>query len=169
MEPVEHVASLLPPVRMRLPEEPAATAVADASSSGYKVVCYFTNWAVYRKGDGAFRPEDIDHRLCTHVLYTYAALDHNELVMKVMDPGTDMRNEFYSKVTALRRKGIRVSIALGGWNESGGGKFSRLVNDPEARKNFIESAVEFIDTYGFDGLHFDWQYPKCWQVLGFIG
>ena len=85
-----------------------------------------------------------------------------------MDPGTDMRNEFYSKVTALRRKGIRVSIALGGWNESGGGKFSRLVNDPEARKNFIESAVEFIDTYGFDGLHFDWQYPKCWQVLGFI-
>ena len=146
----------------------AATELSTGShqkSSGYKVVCQFTNWASYRRGEASFKPKDIDADLCTHVLYSYALLDDDELVMKVRDPAADLRQEFYSQVAALKAKGVRVSIALGGWNESGGGKFSRLVNDEKARKYFVESAVDFLDLHAFDGLHFDWSYPTCWQVL----
>lgn len=32
---------------------------------GYKVVCYFTNWAWYRPGEGKYTPDDIDENLCT--------------------------------------------------------------------------------------------------------
>jgi hypothetical protein len=39
-------------------------------------------------------------------------------------------------VTALKggRAGRKVSLALGGWNDSKGDKYSRLVNDPKARR-----------------------------------
>jgi len=77
----------------------------------------------------------------------------------------DSGPKLYSKVTALKSKGnVKVLIALGGWNDSLGDKYSRMVNDPSARKRFIENAMIFIEKYGFDGLDLDWEYPKCWQV-----
>lgn len=72
--------------------------------------------------------------------------------------------EFYEKVTAFKKKGIKVSIAIGGWNDSAGDKYSRLVNSPAARRRFIEHVVQFIEANNFDGLDLDWEYPKCWQV-----
>jgi chitinase len=57
-----------------------------------------------------------------------------------------------------------VLIALGGWNDSLGDKYSRLANSPSARANFVRTVIEFIETYSFDGLDLDWEYPKCWQV-----
>lgn len=71
---------------------------------------------------------------------------------------------FYERVVAYKKRGLKVSLALGGWNDSEGGKYSRLVNSPEARKRFIEHALQFVEKYGFDGLDLDWEYPVCWQV-----
>jgi chitinase len=65
---------------------------------------------------------------------------------------------------ALKAKGIKVLLALGGWNDTESDKYSRLVNNPTSRANFIQQALEFIEKYGFDGLDLDWEYPKCWQV-----
>lgn len=59
---------------------------------------------------------------------------------------------------------MKVSLALGGWNDSAGDKYSRLVNNPAARKKFIAQAVQFLEKYNFDGLDLDWEYPVCWQV-----
>lgn len=73
--------------------------------------------------------------------------------------------DFYGKVTALRAKGKKVVIAIGGWNDSLGDKYSRLVNSPSARARFVTNVVEFIEKYHFDGLDLDWEYPKCWQVI----
>jgi chitinase len=67
-------------------------------------------------------------------------------------------------VTELKSQGIKVLIALGGWNDSLGDKYSRLVNSPSARANFVRTVVEFIEKHDFDGLDLDWEYPKCWQV-----
>ena len=72
--------------------------------------------------------------------------------------------DFYRKVVAYKKKGIRVSLAIGGWNDSLGDKYSRLVNSPAARSRFVQHVVKFLKEYDFDGLDFDWEYPKCWQV-----
>ena len=64
----------------------------------------------------------------------------------------------------MKRYGIKVTVAIGGWNDSLGGKYSKLVNNPAARAKFVKHVVEFIETHGFDGLDLDWEYPKCWQV-----
>lgn len=44
------------------------------------------------------------------------------------------------------------SLALGGWNDSQGDKYSRLVRSPSARKRFVAQAVQFLEKYGFNGL-----------------
>jgi len=58
----------------------------------------------------------------------------------------------------------QVLVAIGGWNDSAGDKYSRLVNNPSARSRFISHVLEFIEQHDFDGLDLDWEYPKCWQV-----
>ena len=134
--------------------------------TGYKVICYFTNWAIYRPGEGKYGADDIDSSLCTHIIYGFATLSHAQ-IMQVFDSWADTDDyghKLYAKVTALRAKGIKVLIGLGGWNDSLGSKYSVMANNPSARAKFVQAAVEFIEKYGFDGLDLDWEYPKCWQV-----
>jgi len=72
---------------------------------------------------------------------------------------------FYRKVTALKKFGVKVLLAIGGWNDSAGSKYSELVNNPFARTKFVEHVVDYLKQNDFDGLDFDWEYPKCWQVI----
>jgi len=132
--------------------------------TGMKVVCYYTNWAWYRQGLGKYKPEDIDWTLCTHINYGFAILDPTRLEITAHDSWADIDNKFFTKVSALKEKGVRVSIALGGWNDSEGDKYSRMVSSPASRANFVKTAVEFIERWGFEGMDLDWEYPKCWQV-----
>ena len=96
----------------------------------------FTNWAFYRPGNGKFLPEHIDKRLCTHIVYGFAVLNPTTLRIRAHDSWVDFDKEFYKNVTALKggRAKRKVSLALGGWNDSKGDKYSRLVNDPKARR-----------------------------------
>ena len=71
----------------------------------------------------------------------------------------------YRKVTEFKKHGIKVTLALGGWNDSKGDKYSRLVNNPSARSKFIDHVIKFIEKHDFDGLDLDWEYPSCWQVI----
>ena len=70
----------------------------------------------------------------------------------------------YKKVTEFKNQGSKVMIALGGWGDSSGNKYSRLVADPSSRKNFIDHVVSFIQTHNFDGLDLDWEFPGCPHV-----
>jgi len=139
-------------------------------SGDYKIVCYFTNWATYRQGgDGKFDPEHIDPKICTHIVYGFAVLDQNTLLTKSHDPYADMSDgysgkDMYRKVTEFKKHGIKVTLALGGWNDSKGSKYSKLVNNPAARARFIEHVITFIEKHDFDGLDLDWEYPSCWQT-----
>ena len=59
---------------------------------GTKVVCYVTSWAFYRKGEGKFVPEHLDTRLCTHIIYAYAGLNPDTLLIHSFDPWADIEN-----------------------------------------------------------------------------
>lgn len=128
------------------------------------MVCYFTNWAWYRPGAGKYKPMDIDSNLCTHIVYGFAVLNRETLTIRTHDSWADIDNKFYTQVADFKQKGIKVTLAIGGWNDSLGDKYSRLVLDPQARARFIKHVIEFIQKYNFDGLDLDWEYPVCWQV-----
>ena len=67
------------PILQGLPGLQGETAInpirGQVAASDYKVVCYFTNWAWYRPGQGKYKPENIDSDLCTHIVYGFAVLD----------------------------------------------------------------------------------------------
>ncbi|XP_046689009.1 LOW QUALITY PROTEIN: probable chitinase 10 [Homalodisca vitripennis] len=82
--------------------ETVATGSRPPQPSDAKVICYFTNWAWHRKGVGQFLPSHINPSLCTHVVYAFAVLDPKTLTVRSHDEWTDLDNDFYSQVTALK-------------------------------------------------------------------
>jgi len=78
---------------------------------------------------------------------------------------SDINETLYKQVTDLKSKGLKVSIALGGWLDSeDGNKYSRMINNGTSRSNFVHDTVAFLLRYNFDGLDLDWEYPKCWHA-----
>lgn len=139
------------------PKPPTNIIPTEDDDGKFKVVCYFTNWAWYRPGEGKYLPENIDENLCTHIVYGFAVLDGSTLTIKTHDSWADIDNNFYERVTAYRKKGIKVLVAIGGWNDSLGDKYSRLVLSEDARYGFITNVIEFIEKYNFEGLDLDWE------------
>lgn len=66
----------------------------------------------------------------------------------------------YAKLTEFKKDfpHLKVSLAIGGWEE-GPLKFSELAADPQKCDAFVENAVKFLQSHGFDGLDLDWEYP----------
>lgn len=138
--------------------------VASLKKDEPKVICFTTNWSFYRKGDGKFVPENLNYKLCSHIIYTFATLDPEELIMLEFDPWTDIENKLYTRTVKLAMAENKpVLLALGGWTDSTNGKYSKLVSDKKLRANFIENAIAFLKRFGFWGLHIDWNYPVCPQ------
>lgn len=134
----------------------------DSNGDGKKVLCYLTNWSFYRSKDGKFVPELLASKLCTHIIYSFGSLDPTTLTVKEFDKWADIDNDLYRRTTSLS-KNVPVLLAIGGWTDSTGDKYSRLVNDVSARRNFIRQLVPYLNKFGFQGIHFDWNYPRCWQ------
>ena len=59
----------------------------------------------------------------------------------------------------LRNPNLKLLVALGGWTDSRFSKYSELLADPSKRTTFVNNAVEFLKTHGFDGLDLDYEYP----------
>ena len=76
----------------------AGTRVA-AKSEAFKVVCYLNSWAWRRDGDYAFVPENVVSSTCTHLIYAYAGLDSEQLVIKMNDGWTD--TQYAGKFTTI--------------------------------------------------------------------
>ncbi|XP_046403175.1 flocculation protein FLO11 isoform X2 [Ischnura elegans] len=130
-----------------------------SSSGGPLVVCYYTNWSVYRPGRAKFTPSNVNPYLCSHLIYAFGGLS-SEDGLRPYDKYQDIEQGGYAKFNGLKsyNKALKTLLAVGGWNE-GSARFSSLAADPERRTKFAKGAVRFLRTHRFDGLDLDWEFP----------
>lgn len=105
---------------------------------------------------GNFNAEYVDPDLCTHINYAFAKLNNDQLELYEWND-----KEMYSRVMKLKEQNLdlKILISVGGFTV-GSAPFSKLVNDPILRENFVTMANNFLVKYGFDGLDLDWEYPQ---------
>ncbi|MDD4211877.1 MAG: glycosyl hydrolase family 18 protein [Bacilli bacterium] len=64
----------------------------------------------------------------------------------------------YQDVLALRKRGVRVVLCLGGYAD-GAVPFSEASRTAEGRATLARSIVAAIEQYHYDGVDIDWEYP----------
>ncbi|VEN58841.1 unnamed protein product [Callosobruchus maculatus] len=133
--------------------------VSSALSDSGRVVCYYGSWSTYRNAIGKFTVTDIKPNLCTHAIYCFIGLNEDGTV-KVMDPYLDIDLGYMKKFNDMKKQNpsLKTMVAIGGWNE-GSLKYSAMAASPARRQTFVQSAVKFLQSHGFDGLDLDWEYP----------
>jgi chitinase len=68
----------------------------------------------------------------------------------------------YSRTTALKTKDseLEVWFSIGGWDFTDPGPtattFSQLAASTSAQTQFFASVLEYLESYGFDGIDLDW-------------
>lgn len=161
-ELVFFLAALAPALALPAPGEMGG--LRGGPPHGKAVVCYVSTWAEYREGRGKFSVEHVDPSLCTHLVYAFAGLNSTSSTIRSLDPYLDLTDDYgkgsYQKMTSLKTQfpHLKVSLAIGGWVE-GSANYSALASDPEKRKIFTKSVLEFLRKFDFDGLDLDWEFP----------
>jgi len=125
------------------------------SSSTKRTIGYYESWASER-GCDKWLPEDIDPIAWTHVFYSFALIDGSHRIAAMNSYDADL----YKRTTNLKKKNpaLKVFIAVGGW-AAGGKVFSDMARTAASRKAFIDSAISLMQSYAFDGIDIDWEYP----------
>lgn len=65
-------------------------------------------------------------------------------------------NNHLIEILKYKECGVKIVLSIGGWGADG---FSDAVSTVQNRKKFINSIIELIKKYDFDGIDLDWEYP----------
>ncbi|KAI0684658.1 glycoside hydrolase superfamily [Cytidiella melzeri] len=151
-----------------------ATAHVIHKRAGAKVnMGYFTNWGIYGAN---FQPTDINPAPLTQILYAFADVSPDTGEISLTDSYADEQKHFpgdsWSEpgnnlygclkqlyLLKLAQRNFKVTLSVGGWTYSQDGHFD-FVTDAGKRTTFVNSALQLIEDYGFDGLDLDFEYPS---------
>lgn len=132
---------------------------------------YFTNWSIYGRG---YTPSKLPFEFLTHVIYAFLKPDPVTGEICLSDPWADIEKPMelggrgcIGELAILKHKyrHLRVLLSVGGWTYSQ--DLTRIFMDPHKRRRFVESTLTLTETYQFDGIDIDWEYPQSPQE-GFI-
>ncbi|KAJ4435530.1 hypothetical protein ANN_18146 [Periplaneta americana] len=123
------------------------------------IVCYYKSWSVKRPGKGNFKVENIDTKLCTHVIYSYARVTADGDIT-FRDPKIDITLGGYKRFNNLRNKqsNLKTMISLS-VSRKNSTIFSQIINYPDKRRKFANNIIVFLKKYRFNGLDIDWEFP----------
>jgi chitinase len=116
----------------------------------FKIVGYFPTW----QG----KVEDIQWGRLTHLNYAFVLPTPAGGLTALEKP-----ERLRQLVAAGHKHGVKVSMAIGGWNDGNDKAFEQVAADPALRAAFVESLAALIKEYDLDGIDMDWEYPDPGQ------
>ncbi|MEU7527139.1 glycosyl hydrolase family 18 protein [Saccharothrix sp. NPDC042600] len=124
----------------------APDATAAALPNGFRSVGYLPSWSG--------NVNNVQYSKLTHINYAFALPNANGTLQAIPDPG-----KLSALVNLGHAAGVRVSLAVGGWNNGDDSAFEALAANASSRTTFVNSVVEVVNQYGLDGVDIDWEYP----------
>jgi chitinase len=124
----------------------ASPAQAVILPNNFKSVGYMPSWA------GSVNA--IQYGKVTHINYSFALPNSNGTLQPV-----DNTAKLSQLVSLAHANNVRVSIAVGGWNNGNDSGFEALAANASTRTTFVNSLVNFVNQFGLDGVDIDWEYP----------
>ena len=134
-----------------------------------QVVGYYPNWQWYRRNQ-LVDPESIDYSNYTVINYAFfnptasgsvqtadSWADENLLLGPMIWWPVEMHDSTRCLPYLAHQAGVKILPSIGGWTLSN--NFPAIAADPVKRQTFAQSCVSLIQTYGFDGIDLDWEYP----------
>ncbi|KAK7958032.1 glycoside hydrolase family 18 protein [Apiospora saccharicola] len=139
------------------------------TSSNKRTIGYYEGWSTTRACDGMY-PENIPVGAYTHLNYAFAFIDP---VSFAVAPMSELDKDLWPRFTALKETnpGLKTFISVGGWSmndpdQPTAATFSTLAGSTDAQNKFAKSLINFMQTYGFDGVDIDWEYPVAEERSG---
>ncbi|ETS77353.1 hypothetical protein PFICI_11227 [Pestalotiopsis fici W106-1] len=149
----------------------APTPSCSGNSAITRRIGYYESWANTRKCD-VRSPEDIDLTGITHLNFAFAFFDPKSFEISPMDSNSA---SLYKRFTALKSKkaSLQTWLSVGGWSFNDDTNspntrtaFSDMVSSAANRQKFISALQSFMQSYGFDGIDIDWEYPAAYDRGG---
>ncbi|KAK9424886.1 putative chitinase [Seiridium unicorne] len=138
-----------------------AEPVCSGSSATQKTIAYYEGWNLERACQ-TMEPEDIPIGGYTHINFAFLYIDPDTYTITPMEASQE---DLYSRVVALKKKKdtLEVWISIGGrdFNDPGSTQttFADIAASTSIQSTFFTSLLNLLDTYGFDGVDLDWEYP----------
>lgn len=123
-----------------------APAAQAAYPAGFKSVGYMPSWAG--------NVSSIQYSKLTHINYSFVLPNSNGTLQGVPDPG-----KLQQLVSLGHQNGVKVSIAVGGWNNGNDDNFEILAASANGRTTFVNALINLVNQYNLDGVDIDWEYP----------
>jgi chitinase len=124
----------------------APQANAAVLPNNFKSVGYMPSWAGSVNG--------IQYGKLTHINYAFALPNANGTLQAIDNPA-----KLSSLVSLGHAGGVKISIAIGGWNDGNDSAFESLAGNYTARTAFVNNVVNIVNQYNLDGVDIDWEYP----------
>jgi chitinase len=136
------------------------------ATSAKHVIGYYTAWSTYGRN---YQVYDLPETQLTHVYYAFANIQNGRCVLG--DPYADIEKMFpgdswydpikgnFGQLIKMKERNpnLKTLISVGGWTWST--YFSDVALTEASREIFVQSCVEFMLDYQFDGIDIDWEYP----------
>ena len=130
---------------------------ADVDSDDRRVIGYFVEWGVY---DRDYQVAEVPADRLTHVNYAFFDISAaGECAVYDSWAALEREGGTFAAFAALKASHphLEVLMSIGGWTLSS--RFPQVAATPEARATFVSSCVDLMETWGFDGIDLDWEYP----------
>src|SRR5262249_55268780 len=106
------------------------------------------------------QPRKINYSLYTHLCHAFLVADADGNV--TTNRGVPSR----TLTEEAHKAGVKVILSLGGWGWDK--QFASIVSKAEAEDRYVKSVMGIVESFDYDGLDLDWEYPDTKQeVVGF--